>query len=255
MDSKKTLQKFWYSAIQLFISKNMSFKLKIKVWKVLMIMIIPTIIFFIICYHRHETKPQLELKTNIEILCPAKSLSIQKNEIRTHNFDLIALLEESKKPSEEGLRQVRTNYFLIIAGILSLILGIERKGKGKLSLYIVILSVITLLYALDVHLIDQFNRQNAYYDITLGNIENIINNGSVNSTCYEIYRGDINLEWKKFGEKIKRRQRKVYMAFHPDMEQIVYFVIPWLMVYILGAFEFVKETERVNATENIKSKG
>jgi hypothetical protein len=188
--------------------------------------------------------PKLEIDSDITILSPIDSLSKPANDVKTHNYALISFLSERKVPlGEDGLRQARTIYIGIVAVILSLILS-SNKQRKKLPIYLILLFLIPLMYALDVHLKDLYHRQNFCEGIAVKNMVILINKDSINTTWYSLDFENVNTYWKAGAEKPKRWLRKFLKIFRPDGEQWVYFLIPWIVLYIFTAIELVKSTKK-----------
>ena len=202
--------------------------------------ILPAFLVITFIYFLHKGEPEPLFKSDTKILIAVDSFSIPANDVKTHNYNLINLLKDRGAPDENGLRQVRTNYFLIVAGILSLILSSKIIKMNRLPMFLILLSLITLMYALDVHLKDLYNRQNSCYTIYGNNIIDLINKDSINTTWYNLDLDSLHIKWKNAANKTTRWKRKSKMAFDPDGEQIIYFIIPWILVYILTAREFIK---------------
>jgi hypothetical protein len=195
----------------------------------------------IICLLIHfSLEPEKQIKDNTIVLIPVDSLSKAVNDVKTHNYNLISMLNERKKPEEDNLGQLRTNYFLIIAVILSLILSSNSEKRKRLPMFVILLSIIALMYSLDIQLQDQNNRNSRYYGTILGNVEKVINSDSVNTFWYKFDTDNMRTQLVKSAKFSVRMKRKFLKVFHPDGEQIVYFVIPWIFVYYFSVFEFYR---------------
>jgi hypothetical protein len=99
-----------------------------------------------------------------------------------------------------------------------------------------------------VHLKDIHQRQSECYNITGFNIENLVNSSSINTTWYKLDKTNLRKQWEVAAKPCISLKRKFVNAFRPyyDWEQMVYFVIPWIVLYILTAKESLKDTTPIH---------
>jgi len=199
---------------------------------------------------------------SINILIPYDSFKFSTDEIKNHNLALINMfqqrlsMEKSSLSSAENIRwQARTVWLGIFAIIMTL--AFKQQSNKKFQ-YIILLIIITLMYLLDVHLEDLYNRQNIRPQIIGRTIEELVdfkykkrinsttnkekNNCSLNdSTWYDYNSIALAFKLNDASKSCARFNRKLHLAYKWDLVRLTYYIVPWLILYILLIFDAHKK--------------
>jgi hypothetical protein len=136
--------------------------------------------------------------------------------------------------SEDGLRQTRTMYVIVIAALVALVFTKTYQTK-VLSL---ILVVIIPFCFLDVQIEDLMARQEAGLQSNSNALEKLANLGPIDSTRYFLDHREIQ---SQFEQAIAGSfNRKVYRALHPNADRIVFYVLPWVIAYMAVTMRYRK---------------
>lgn len=136
--------------------------------------------------------------------------------------------------TREDLRmQVRNFYAVIFAGLLSAALIAEgsRKAIGN-----IVLIMATLMYALDVHMLDNMKRQEPDGIKLLNTLQQLIRVAPDNTRWYSLTIGNKCPEKDKSWDNrwtnvtFPRLWGKLIRALKPNFEQIVFYFVPILLL-------------------------
>jgi hypothetical protein len=182
-------------------------------------------------------KPPQAIDHNTKILFQSDSLRFQKGISSSHNTILINLLQEREAASDNSIAsmesvkmQSRMFYCAIIAGLISLLFTI-KKIKRKIILINLLILIIALLYFVDVHQQDLIQRNTNTGIITKNATNQLANSFTDTVTIYVLSYHEQFAQYEKAAEPLGRWFRKAYTAYHPDLPQIVYYILPF--VYFL----------------------
>jgi hypothetical protein len=169
-------------------------------------------------------------------------LQATRLELSNHNLNLISSLKmreslgaNSILSSEGGVRQTRSIYIGIIGVLLTFLFN--RNGNRKT--YIVLLSLIILFYGLDIHLVDLIQRSSDVKQITSDALDLIVKQNPTDSIWYNINYSLRDSQFPKFHDT--RIFRKLNSAFHPNIDQMVFFIFPFIAIYIGSTFPYRKK--------------
>jgi hypothetical protein len=173
----------------------------------------------------------------------ADSVKLSSAMAISHNSALISIITEREATdrqlltaSFDGLRQTRSIYIVILAALSSLAFG----GNSKNTVMVIILVVILSMYFLDVHAEDLLTRQKEGMRISTNALIKMTNLCLSDTTRYLLTyeKMDAQFEDAKSGSLL----RKLYIAFHPDLERIIFYILPLLLVFCLLQFELYKRS-------------
>jgi hypothetical protein len=170
---------------------------------------------------------------SITILSKNNSLNYSLKDVKEHNLTLISTLQEretSERDSWEyrqnNLNQVHAIYFGILVVILSLIL--KGETRGKIRLYLLPLVLIIMMYGVTVHHQDLNCRSNIQYVKTRQAVEKLAYSIPNDSTWYTLNYTELHDSISSL--HLKRFRRKFQIAYHPQMEQIVFYIVPFILI-------------------------
>jgi hypothetical protein len=200
------------------------------------------------------------------ILIPKDSIKFTTEEIKNHNLVLINVLEDrlnllkSLVSSFDNIRwQTRAVYFGIFA-IIVMTLSLKKQSKKKF-LCRILLFIIVLMYLLDVHLEDLYNRQNIGPQVIGRTVEELVNfnykkpsaqnltyftkeqkgNFKLNDNTWYDYNPDaLNDSINRMSEGNIRIIRKIKLACKWDLVRFTYFIVPCLILFFIGIFNLKK---------------
>lgn len=166
---------------------------------------------------------------------PSDTLCLTPSDIGVHTSRVIDVLSKNTASAanlaaalESAKLQARVFYAVILAGLASLLFTQVRRKRSGVGL--ILLGLITLMYLLDVHLED-LGKRHTEASQTFGAATDSLVNALPNSrTWYEVRFDSL---WHQLNcAKHKSVQRKIQAFLHPGLEQILYYIVPWLVVYI-----------------------
>jgi hypothetical protein len=204
-----------------------------------------TIIVRIFCPNLLQQKGFLN-HYNIPILIKIDSLSESKYFSVEHNSTLINSLQQKVQSQQDGIIALENNevearnfYTVILLGILSIVFSNLEKNFRT---YIIILGLafIFIMYFVDIHYKDMKERSNYTKNIQKENIDALVNSYPNNKSWYELNYVKLNTYVYKVSEFNKRIPRKIKDLFRPDLPQIVFYIFPWIVLYVLGRYSKVK---------------
>jgi hypothetical protein len=197
---------------------------------------------------RLQGPPQEPFDRTIEILRPIDSVRVSTSVAGTHNSTLIGIIEGryigagTLDASRADTRmQARIFYAAILAGLVLLLFRDDHKMKRRVGLFLLVLT--SVMYALDVHLEDLNKRQLDAASIFGRATEGLINQTPGDSTWFALTFRRMEEEMGKASET--GLWRKSRAATRPNVEQIIYYFIPWFVVYGFTRPSLAKKNRRL----------
>jgi hypothetical protein len=184
--------------------------------------IVILVILFMIVYAFVQTEvkllPEFE---NTSVLKRIDSLSVFTNNPIAHNSILVKVLQEQQAIVGNDLlanrtveMQIRLFYVAILAGLSSLLF--HKDNESKHTIRRVLLSLIILMYLLEVHLNDLNKRQYAVSYIKDVAIDSLVHLSPTDATWFAIKYDSVATKWSKASEKCNTWSRKLVTALnHP----------------------------------------
>ena len=180
-------------------------------------------------------KPQEAIKPDTKIIFQVDSSKLQNGIDSSNRVTLINILQEREANSvnmiisSEGVKmESRLFYCAILAGLLSFLFASKETEKKKKRIVNILLTTIILLYFVDVHQQDMIKRNILSSSITSNAIHQLLK--PQNNITYELSYDSIYVQYEKASEPISRWLRKTYNACSPDLAQIVYYIIPLVLI-------------------------
>jgi len=181
------------------------------------------------------------VQLNTKLLFQVDSIKANKSDILKHNEILITFLEEresadkaSVNSHEDGLRQSRSVYLAIIGVMFTIIF----RAQSDKQFHLVTLLIITLMYGLDIHLEDLIAREQVARDLDARSTESLINFAPTDTTWISFHSAIRDSLIAKSTEG--SRLRKLTAATKPNLFQLFYFLVPFIVVYWLGTSDWRK---------------
>jgi hypothetical protein len=137
--------------------------------------------------------------------------------------------------SDDGLRQTRSIYIGIIGILLTFVFSKQNYQKA----YVIILILVILFYGLDIHLSDLIQRTRDSNQMTAHALNQIVKQTPIDCTWYDIDYSKIKAQSHEV-ESV-RIFRKMNAAFNPDFVQMVFFLFPFIAIYIMSTWNYRKE--------------
>jgi len=215
-------------------------------WTVLFVTIIAEVIV-----RQCIDTPERPIDTKVRIIKAIDSLSntLESTEILNHNELLISVLNQQEASAYtydviyiDSLNQARTIYIIILAAILSFLsVKFNRKALVVLSIFILI------MYLVEVHIQDLFDRQVDCRTIISRTQEDMVNSNSLDSIWYSLdYTEFLNQQFLASDTRLKR---KIWKSFNPNYEQIAFYIIPWFAIYIFLIRLEYKEKQTIETND------
>ena len=141
--------------------------------------------------------------------------------------------------------QIRLFYVAILAGLSTLLFHNNLMSRKKIR--IVLLTLIILIYFLEVHKNDLYKRQLAVYHIKDAAIHSLAHLDPTDSTWYSIEYDSVRAKWNNACDKNNARIRKLIASTRPNPEQIIFYVIPFgaLFVYRFWLYSEIRLLLRI----------
>lgn len=176
----------------------------------------------------------------ITILLKVDSLDVERHNTIEHNSKLLNLLQKRMQNQQDGITakigfqsEARNFYTVILIGIFSIIFS-NQKEKKNLQRNMIFLgfAFILIMYLMDIHYKDMIERNVFTINMHRLNIETLVNSYPNNDSWYQL---DFS-ELKEVMDTVhfERIQRKITKVFQPDLAQIVFFIIPLIVMYFFG---------------------
>ncbi len=127
-------------------------------------------------------------------------------------------------------------YAAILAVLMSLLFSNDPQKESRVQL--VLFFLIPLMYLLDVHLRDELQREYDCVQIKSDAIDLLVNRSSNSIRWYSFTGSAYYNELQKARDPDNVHLRKLEEAVHPEVQQIMYYVLPWLAVYIFATRRF-----------------
>ena len=223
--------------------KAIKFVLKNKIFISINVLLLSLLFILVICTKVFYNS----VKLDSQILFADSTLKVTPSKLSQHNLDLISTLQmretlghNSILSSNDGLRQTRSIYIGVIGVLLTFIFS-KLNDKNQIAnnkVYIIILILIVLFYGIDVHLKDLKQMITDSNKITSSSLDFIVKQKPPDYIWYNIDYSKRNLQYPEI--KNARIFRKLNEAFNPDITEIVFFILPFISIYILMSFKYLK---------------
>jgi hypothetical protein len=126
--------------------------------------------------------------------------------------------------------QIRLFYEAMLAGLASIFL--TRSKDSKLSIGVILLFFIMLMYALEIHRDDLAKRAISAFYIKGGELNKLVNSGPSDNTWYHFVPDSLQQQMNAASKSENRTRRKFLAACQPNLEQIAFYLVPWVLLYV-----------------------
>lgn len=231
-------------------------KIILEFLKLNYVIILLLIIFLVVAFYckMFIPKPLEAIDSKTTILFQLDSSRIQKEVEYPYRTILVNLLQEREAnfinslSSRDSVRmESRLFYCAIITGLISLFFIKDNKDKIKKYTSYFLLMIIVLLYFVDVHQGDLIERNLSDRIVTGKAINQLVK--PFDNKIYELSYDSVNVQYEKATKLYSRWSRKLYNACCPDLSQIVYFIIPLILVFLNTSLIFPNRSRK---TDKIK---
>lgn len=132
--------------------------------------------------------------------------------------------------SYKGFKKQSQNfYMLILVGLISYF-----NTHNYIEIFCLTGFVMIVMYLLDIHFEDTIDRQEYTREVTNRSISNLLFGENMYAKYYAISYKEFDSYWDKLAERNPRWHRKIIRGLLPDSVQIVYYIIPGILLYILA---------------------
>ena len=139
-------------------------------------------------------------------------------------------IENSRQAMRESThQQMRGFYILIIAGLLSILIA-KYKSTFPFMRDIVMI-IIAVMYLLEVHQLDMYQRFNSVSDIYTYDVYRLINPTDNSRVWYVLSYEQIRDQMNKASNGWIRWRRKLLKALKPSTQQIALYVFPFVALF------------------------
>jgi hypothetical protein len=188
-----------------------------------------------------DTKP-------LHILKRVDSLSSRGNDANAHNLVLLSVLQQKSAnaaaehvASEGGAMQARIIFSSFLAALVSLASKLVA-NKINWQIYSFFLFLIALMFFLDVLHEDSGQIQFAYNAITDKDIHQLANNTPTDTLWYVLSYDAVAPSFDSLYNWPDRWVRKGRLACQLNPERIIFFLLPWMLVYYFAHSSFPRRT-------------
>lgn len=207
-------------------------KMKILLWLIFALLLFKIPILTLL----EKPKEPIDTKVIVYEQVDSLSKSLTSSIILTHNKLVINILqtrgatcENLNVSRENNLKQSRTIYIVLIAVLLTWIID---KEKTKNFVIVLILFLITGMFGVEVHVQDLLVRSSRRCSIVNSSVEQLVNSPSIDSIWYRLNYTEYRCQGIKAKVFLNRIWRKLWSAYNPDGEQLGFYVIPFLLLYV-----------------------
>jgi len=173
------------------------------------------------------------VKIDSFLLFPNDTLTASYLEVSNHNSNLLSTLQVRKawntssiSNETDGILQTRAIYIAIVSIILTISI---KQNKNRLTFYLIII-LITMFYALDIHLKDLLDRNISNRGVTSAALNYLVNKAPSDTIWYELKYTERDIQYTSIHNN--RLPRKIINGFTPDITQMILFILPWFAIYI-----------------------
>jgi len=223
--------------------RKISNKWKIFLWAVGFLSLITSVIVV-----RSFDKPNEPIDSkNVRVYDTVDSLSrlFTKIEIVEHNTTIISTLQEREATrdnlsvsKENSLRETHTIYVALLGIILAIVFN--QKNNKRLVIGLLLLLIVGI-YSIEVHIKDLMHREQGCCSVLHRSVEEIVNTDKIYNEYFVInYHELLNQQYKAHDDRL---YRKLWKAVHPDLEQWVLYVIPFLLIYVWLLVAMIKKED------------
>ena len=213
--------------------RKISNKWKILLWVVGLLLSIISVIVV-----RSFDKPHEPIDyENVRVYKSVDSLSLlfTKNELVEHNKIIISTLQEREATRdnisvsrENNLRETRTIYVALLGIILAIVFN--QKNNKKWIIFLLLL-LIGGIYSIEVHIKDLLHREQGCCSVLHRSVEEIVSTDKIYNEYFVLNYDELLNQQYKAGDD-SRLYRKLWKAYDPDLEQIVLYLVPSVLIYI-----------------------
>lgn len=173
------------------------------------------------------------------ILFRVDSIHVKASDILAHNSAIRTFLHEnmamdvSSMTAQENVKmQTRSFYVIILVALLSFMLGNSKSQHPKNFIEKILLFIVILIFLIEVHNDDLNKRTNISFDVKGVAVQKLLNTNINNTIWYNVSPDTLNSELYKIHEVKNRWLRKLQAACDPNAEQIVFYLVPFIAVYL-----------------------
>ena len=188
-------------------------------------------------FFRHTTSPEMPIQDTTSIL-RIDSMAIAPAELNEHNAQLLnnlevaAAISASLRVSRDDNRiQARFFYSAMLVGLVSLLIS-------KRQLAPLLVAVTIMMYGIDVHLADLDARNLAADRVIKKATTHLVNLEPLERQWYSLHDSLLNVQIDS--ARAQSHYRKLYAAFDPGLEQVIYYIFPLTLGYILWWWQTYK---------------
>jgi hypothetical protein len=207
-------------------------------------------IYNFFCPFTYLIRPHQILSKNLSDIKVDTTISVLNIHAAAHNKILIDVLQERLAIEYSNLNsnlsikmQFRLFYTAILAGLSSLFFHKDIMWKSFIR--ITLLFLIIMMYLLEVHFDDLYRRQKDFSIIMYNSADSLISLKPNDSTWYDFKKwdtSDVKANWDSVSTN-GSIYRKLKEALSPDVEQMVYYLIPWSVLFIVPPYYLNKKKE------------
>ena len=177
---------------------------------------------------------------NLRLEKRVDSMSVLLFQAKEHNENLLHNIADQKAVSmtilgaiDNARIQSRLFYSVIIAAILTIMFTVTREHRSSVA--VIALLVIGSMYLLEISLSDQFIRQIAKGGVITSAEEKFLNMPPKDSTWYTLDNVSLDSAATSASQRQDRRVRKLQLALQPNLEQLIYYALPFVLIFLLQA--------------------
>jgi hypothetical protein len=131
---------------------------------------------------------------------------------------------------EASHQQMRGFYVLILAGLITIFLAKNTPGKSTLA--IIMMAIIGVMYGLEVHQLDLYERYRASVYVYSDAINDLVDSLNTSGIWYKFDYSEMKAAMKSADSSSIRWTRKALKATHPSYDQLAIYVFPFLLLFI-----------------------
>ncbi len=214
-------------------TKNPSRPKKLIFWDYFLLIVVA--IAVIVAF---QGSPPLPVDTSsLRLLVRIDSLSTADNNSAQHNAQLLSVLQQesssaaiARTASEGGAMQARIIFISFLAALVTLVSKVETMQLTRI-VYLSLLFLMASMFFLDVQNEDSRNIQYVHDSVTGAEIHRLANINPADLSWYQLSYKEDSARFHAVYTIPGRWMRKAQVACQPNSGRIVFFVLPWFLVY------------------------
>lgn len=158
-----------------------------------------------------------------------QELNAHNNSIYEFLIQWVVIENEGIATRESSLMQMRGFYAIIVAALISVVLVRDKQVSRTAAL--ILMSIIVIMYTLEVHQIDLNKRYNQKVSVYSRDVLTLAETPDQNKTWFKVDDTSLESQMTQAGFWMARWPRVILTALRPEVDQLALYVFPFLVLF------------------------